>query len=92
MFTYSFSLYFCFLFFERYAGNPSLKVGNASTITSKHNDGVIIGVVIGSTAALAILIVLMIYFIFYYPRHSDENAPHPTMGEVPMPSISKGGK
>jgi heme/copper-type cytochrome/quinol oxidase subunit 2 len=86
-------------FFERYAGNPSLKVGNASTTisnssssSSKKNIGVIIGVVVGSIAALAILIFLMIYFIFYHRRQRLENAHHPIMGSIPMPSIPKGGK
>ena len=85
--------------YERYAGNPGLKVGNASTIisnspssSSKQNVGVIIGSVVGGIAALAILIYLMIYFIFYHPRKRDVSGPHPTIGEVPMPSIPKGGK
>lgn len=88
-----------FFLLERYAGNPSLKVGNGSSTisdssssSSKQNVGVIIGASVGSIAALAIFIFLMIYFIFYHPRQRDENAPHPTMGEFPMPSIPKGGK
>lgn len=85
--------------YERYAGNPGLKVGNASTIisnspssSSKQNVGVIIGSVVGGIAALAILIYLMIHFIFYHPRKRDVSGPHPSIGEVPMPSIPKGGK
>ena len=92
-------LFFNLCLFERYVGNPGLKVGNASTIisespssSSKQNVGVVIGSVLGSIAALAILIYLIIYLIFYHPRKRDVNGPHPTIGEVPMPSIPKGGK
>ena len=74
-----------------------MKVGNASTTnssssSSKQNVGVIIGVVVGSIAALAIFILFMIYFIFYHPTQRDENAPHPTMDELPVPFVPTGGK
>ena len=76
--------------YQRYMpGNPLLgNTWKSSTSTSSRKLGVIIGVVVGGTSALATILFFVTYFVCFHHR-TNRNGRLPLTSDVPMPHFSK---